>query len=101
MASMNRADYIGLRETPEAAVQRAAMWDAQLNKDTHVLFSVLFHPLGVCHYTTTGVLTKKYFYYAPSTADQGVWHFYGDIPLKVFDAHTRERLLEVEFHAIL
>ena len=99
MASMNTSDYIGLRESAEAALQRASWWDERLNKDTHVLFSVSFHPLGVCHCITIGALAKVHF--PPFFSDHGIWHFYGDLPLAVFDAHTQELLLEVEFHAIV
>ena len=46
------AGYIGLWETAEAAVERAARKHDHVDKETHVILEIEFTPHGIAHFTT-------------------------------------------------
>ena len=85
------SDYVGLRQRPEDALERARMISAQpVGGDTHILLKTTFSAAGFACYATlltdqahkfVPVLHKKV--YNDSSHDWRVWHFVGDLPLSV------------------
>ena len=84
--------YIGLRESPDEAVHRAALVGETANKDSHAMLMVTLSPLGVAHFTTT--IEDQSYHFQPilskicnryATHDKGVWHFIRNLPLSMSD----------------
>ena len=81
--------YVGLRKRVEDAVDRAVRTQESVSKETHVLLSVTFTFLGIAHFATLSTsaetqhqpMLHKVAYRGPY--DWGVWHFLGDLPLKL------------------
>ena len=83
--------YIGLRETADAAMERAkrVFYPADVNKDTYVILRLSLSAEAVATFTTTpagkehqfaSMLHKKTYW--GETDDWRVWHFCGDFPLR-------------------
>ena len=81
--------HIGLREKLEDAVGRAAKYTEHLDKDSHMVLRVTFHPLGIALYTTSfgdasyqfkPVLHKVAY---GGMTDWGCWRFIQDLPLSM------------------
>ena len=97
------AGYIGLWETAEAAVERAARKHDHVDKETHVILEIEFTPHGIAHFTTMcqgvdgqfqSTLFKKT--YLDVSQDWGTWHFWGDLPLHAVD-HLGIPLISAQF----
>ena len=89
------AGRIGLRESPEAALERASLYHDRVGKDTHCLLQVRFTPLGVGHFAVLcqgqehafcPTLFKKTY---RDDTDWGVWHFLEDLPLNAYSSDGR------------
>ena len=86
-------DYVGLRQQPEDAVERARLNSTTpVGRATHILLRTIFSATGFARYATLStdktqnfapVLYKKI--YNDSTCDWQVWRFHGDLPLAVFE----------------
>ena len=85
------AGYIGLRETVEDALERTELFHDKVSKASHCVLQVTFSALGLAFYTKENsgpdhyfkpMLNKKIF---NASADWGVWHFMGDMPLNAVD----------------
>ena len=83
--------YIGLRETVEAAMERAqkVFYPAGVNKETYVILRLRLSADAVATFTTmsagkehqfASMLHKKTYW--GETDDWRVWHFCGDFPLR-------------------
>ena len=81
--------HIAFREQLEEAVQREIRYAGHVDKDSHVVLRVTFHPLGIAFFTTAcgdeayqfkPVLHKVA--YGGST-DWGAWRFIRDLPLSM------------------
>ena len=81
-------DYIGLRERPQEALERAAYLEESASKATHLLLEWHLSSEALAHYVATcagpehsfkSVLFKKNY---SGTYDWKVWHFLGDLPLR-------------------
>ena len=94
-------NYIGLREKPEDALERASMLKTDdVSKSTHALLEWRLSAAALAHFVTTcsgpenhfaSMLNKKTF---SGTTDWKVWHFLGDLPLRFpgtdFEFHVIE-----------
>ena len=83
--------YIGLRESPSDALEKAQRFE-RCSKETHEVLAVNFTPLGVQYFTTTPSDSSNRFKpllhkvdYRGSDKDWGVWHFLCDLPLAAVD----------------
>ena len=95
-------DYIGLRVTPEAAMERYRLTFGDKVPTTElVMLCVNFTEKGFAHFASDICdashffcprLSKKTF--NDSTTDWGVWHFVGDLPL------TQTEMLHLTFHRV-
>ena len=80
-------DYVGLRESPEGALERAGqVFKDPITKAGYVIMKVTFSVEGVCHYTVTTSAEHKFASMAlRKTCKDGVdWkvlHFNGNLPL--------------------
>ena len=81
------AGHVGLRESPDEALERASRFADRVTKETHCVLEVEFTKLGIAHFTQlrqgaelwySPTLFKKT-YRGPT--DWGVWHFLIDLPL--------------------
>ena len=82
--------YIGLRETGDAAMERAkrVFLPADVNKDTYVILRLSLSAEAVARFTAAPAGVEHQFAsmlhrrtYCDET-DWGVWHFCGDFPLR-------------------
>ena len=82
--------YIGLRETVDAAMERAkrVFFPADVNKDTYVILRLSLSAEAVARFTTAPAGVEHQFAsmlhkrtYCDET-DWRVWHFCGDFPLR-------------------
>ena len=91
--------YVGLRESPEQAFERARLINKDVQPEECMVCAVRFTPLGWMHCTTkmqgnVPMLYKK-IYIDPF--DWETWHFNAGIPVEMRDANTGEVLLNVTF----
>ena len=92
--SATRKPYIGLRETSEAAVQRAQeIWGKKcsIDKSSLLLLRFQFSYKGFAEFATKAmgydasfapVLYKMTYQHDTSGKDYGAWAFHGDVPLQ-------------------
>ena len=89
------AGHIGLRESPQEALERTRLFHDRVCRDTHCLLRVRFTPLGVAHYAVRcqgqeykfcPTLFKKTY---KGDTDWGVWHFLEDLPLNAYSSDGR------------
>ena len=81
--------HIALREQLEEAVQREIKYAGHVDKDSHVVLRVTFHPLGIAFFTTScgdqvyqfKPVLHKVAYGGPT--DWGAWRFIRDLPLSM------------------
>ena len=89
---VGNCDYIGLRVSPDEAMDRAKVIfkGSPVDKSTHFILQIDFSEAGVAHYSflSTGsdhffatVLEKKT-YYSDAVTDWNVWRFNQDLPLE-------------------
>ena len=92
--------YVGLRESPEQAFERALLINKDVQREDCLVCAVRFTPLGWMHCTTkmqgTIPMLYKKIYHNP--LDWEAWHFNAAIPVEMHDANTSEVLLKVSFH---
>ena len=81
--------HIGLREKLVGAVEREIKYAERVDKDSHMVLRITFHPLGVAHFTTSfGDATYQFkpvlhkVAYGGKT-DWGCWRFIQDLPLSM------------------
>ena len=88
--SLGGKPYIGLRETGDAAMERAkrVFLPADVNKDTYVILRLSLSAEAVARFTAAPAGVEHQFAsmlhrrtYCDET-DWGVWHFCGDFPLR-------------------
>ena len=90
------SEYVGLRQRPEDAVERARMISTSrgetVGRDTHIFLRTTFSAAGFARYALLStdkahkfvpMLYKKVYY--NSARDWQVWHFQGDLPLAATD----------------
>ena len=89
LSKEDRDWHIALREQLEEALQREIKYAGHVDKDSHVVLRVTFHPLGIAFFTTAcgdeayqfkPVLHKVA--YGGST-DWGAWRFIRDLQLSM------------------
>ena len=92
--------YVGLRESPEQAFERARLINKDVQPEECMVCAVRFTPLGWMHCTTkmqgTIPMLYKKIYHNP--LDWEAWHFNAAIPVEMHDANTSEVLLNVTLH---
>ena len=97
--------YLGFRENPDAAWERArAVWGPEnVEHLTHVLLGVALTESGLAYYSATSAgpeqrfapLLRKQLY--QSNVDWGVWHLSADLPWPDRDAEGQERAIFERF----
>jgi len=91
--------YVGLRESPEQAFERARLINKDVKSEECMVCAVRFTPLGWMHCTTkmqgsVPMLHKKIY---QDHLDWETWHFNAAIPVEMREANTGEVLLNVTF----
>ena len=69
-------------------MDREKTWCSTVDKNTHMVFEVVFSTMGLMHYTQTLSYGKPVL----GIDSPGVLHFWGDIPLLVTDPGNVELL---------
>ena len=95
-------DYIGLRVTPEAAMERYRLTFGDKVPTTELLMLCFnFTEKGFAHFASDICDASQFFCprlfkktFNDSTTDWGVWHFIGDLPL------TRTEMLRCTLHKV-
>ena len=92
--------YVGLRESPEQAFERARLINPDVQPEECMVCAVRFTPLGWMHCTTkmqgtVPMLHKKIYQHH---LDWETWHFNAAIPVEMHDVNTSQGLLKVIFH---
>ena len=81
--------HIALREQLEEALQREIKYAGHVDKDSHVVLRVTFHPLGIAFFTT--LCGDEAYQFKPvlhkvaygGSTDWGCWRFIRDLPLSM------------------
>ena len=92
--------YVGLRESPEQAFERALKINPDVQREECMMCAIHFTPLGWMHCTTkmqgnVPMLYKKIY---QNPLDWETWHFNAAIPLEMHDVNTSQGLLKVILH---
>ena len=92
--------YVGLRESPEQALERALKINPDVQREECMMCAIHFTPLGWMHCTTkmqgnVPMLYKKIY---QNPLDWETWHFNAAIPLEMHDVNTSQGLLKVILH---
>ena len=102
----NDWQYIGLRETREAASYRATTQVKTyppVNEETHVILEVIFTPFGIAHFATAADVgadrCQSVLHKMRKSWDEGNWHFTRDLPLCLNDARGNP-LIRSEWHPL-
>ena len=95
-------DYIGLRVTPEAAMERYRQtFGATVPTEKLLVLCLNFTEKGFAHFASD-ICDQAHFFcprlskktFNDSTIDWGVWHFVGDLPL------SQTEMLQFTFHRV-
>ena len=99
--------HIGLRQTPEQAIEREMHMGQAFDKDDYAVLKVTFSVHGILHFATMAEDATYFFQpvfhkvlHSNSSVDKGVWHFTRDLPLSMSDSQGNE-LIWSEFFLVM
>jgi hypothetical protein len=95
LAKEKNGRYIGLRQTPEEAIECAlkATGEETVGKQSHALLEVFFSPYGVAYFSTRYEESNQFqpilykMWNDWDNPDEGAWRFWRDLPLWLTDIY--------------